>query len=63
MKLSTMIKTSKAVEIIIGILIVISIIAVMYGMYWLAKNLSYSFFYKDMVIETIKETVKQSSLK
>ncbi|MES0340714.1 MAG: hypothetical protein ABUK08_00200 [Candidatus Humimicrobiaceae bacterium] len=54
---------NKAIEIIIGIMIIVCIIAVMYGAYWLAKNVSYTFFYKDMVIETIQETVKQSSLK
>jgi len=33
-----------------------------YGTFWVAKNVSYYFFYEDLVIETIKEEVKQDSL-
>ena len=34
-----------------------------YGGYWLAKHVSYSIFYEDMVKETIRETVNANSLK
>ena len=33
-----------------------------YGCYWLAKTGSYSFFYEDMVIKTITQTVKPEYL-
>jgi len=45
---------------IIGILL---LICVVYGGYWVAKNVSYSLFYEEMVLETIKETVKPQYLK
>jgi len=35
---------------------------VIYGCYWIAKTVSYSIFYEDMIIETVKELVKQSAL-
>lgn len=35
---------------------------VVYGAYWVAKNVSYSIFYEDMVEKTIIETVKNSCL-
>ena len=34
----------------------------MYGCYWVAKTVSYSLFYADMVEETIQETVKPECL-
>ena len=37
--------------------------AVIYEVYRLAKTVSYSVFYEDMVIETIHETVKADYLK
>ncbi len=40
----------------------ILIIAFIYGMYWIAKTVSYSIFYEDMVIETIRDTVNQKYL-
>jgi uncharacterized membrane protein YccF (DUF307 family) len=39
------------------------IIGIIYGSYWVVKNLSYLFFYEDMVQETIKEMVKPEYLK
>ena len=35
----------------------------LYGFYWAAKKGSYTFFYEDMVIETIKETVTTECIK
>ena len=37
--------------------------ALMYGSYWIAKTLSYSFFYESMVQETIRELIKPEYLK
>jgi len=34
-----------------------------YGCYWVAKTVSYSVFYKNMVQQTITEMVKPESLK
>lgn len=46
--------------IIAGLVIVCGII---YGGYWLAKTVSYSLFYEDMVQKTITEMVKADALK
>jgi len=35
---------------------------VIYGMYWVAKNVSYFFFYEDLVQVTICEEVKRDFL-
>lgn len=45
----------------IAILVVVG--AIMYGCYWVAKTVSYTFFYESMVQETVREMVKQDSLK
>lgn len=34
-----------------------------YGMYWIAKTVSYSLFYEDMVKQTIEQMVKPEALK
>jgi len=34
-----------------------------YCSYWIAKNVSYWFFYEDMVKQTIEELVKPEALK
>jgi uncharacterized protein (DUF697 family) len=36
---------------------------IVYGCYWVAKTVSYSFFYEDMVIRTIHQQVKPEHLK
>jgi len=36
---------------------------IIYGCYWIAKTGSYSFFYEDMVIKTITQTVNPEALK
>ena len=35
---------------------------VIYGMYWVAKTLSYTIFYEDMVGDTVREMVKPEHL-
>ena len=35
---------------------------IIYGCYWLAKTGSYAFFYEDMVVKTITQTVKPEYL-
>lgn len=42
--------------------IIVSICLFVYGCYWVAKTTSYKIFYEDMVIETIRETVKPEYL-
>jgi len=34
-----------------------------YGVYWVAKTVSYKVFYEDMVLESIKQTVTKSCIK
>ncbi len=46
--------------VVIGAVVVCSVI---YGMYWIGKTVSYSFFYETMVKESITEMVKPSCLK
>jgi len=45
---------------IIGLIISL---AVLYGMYWVIKTVSYQIFYEDMVVDSIKETVIQECIK
>jgi len=45
-----------------GLAGLIAICAVVYGMYWIAKTVSYQIFYEDMVIEEIQEQVKSECL-
>lgn len=35
----------------------------LYGAFWLAKNISYTLFYNDMVKATVTEMVKREALK
>lgn len=37
--------------------------SLIYGSYWVAKTVSYSIFYEDMVQQTISEMVKAGVLK
>lgn len=37
--------------------------AIFYGLFWVTKTLSYQIFYKDMVMETVKDMVKPEALK
>jgi hypothetical protein len=49
-------------KIIIGVLVFCAIAGFIYGSYWVAKTVSYSFFYEDMVADTVREMVKPESL-
>jgi hypothetical protein len=42
---------------------IIAVIAFVAGMWWLAKHGSYWLWYEEMVINTIKDTVKPEFLK
>lgn len=49
---------------IFGILaIIVLVCGAIYGCYWVAKTVSYTIFYEDMVEQTIRETVKPEYLK
>lgn len=50
-------------NIIVSIIGVVVSLAFGYGCYYVAKNVSYSMFYEDMVIETINEEVQKKCLK
>lgn len=54
----------KILTSIIGYVFVACIvIGFIWGGYWLTKTLSYNWWYKDMVRQTITEMVKENSLK
>ena len=36
---------------------------VLYGAFWVAKNVSYALFYQEMVQQTVRDMVKDSALK
>ena len=38
-------------------------VAFIYGCYWVAKTMSYAFFYESMVQDTVRELVKPEYLK
>jgi len=46
-----------------GLLVVCVIATIIYGSSWAAKNLSYIWWYEDLVKQTVKELVKTDSLK
>jgi len=50
-------------DLLVGIVAVSLAVGLVYGGYWLTKTLSYSFFYEDMVQETVRELVKSDSLR
>lgn len=50
-------------EIVIMLAVIVNILAVILGCFWLAKTGSYSFFYEDMVIKTITQQIKPEYLK
>lgn len=43
--------------------ITLTALAVIYGMYWIFKTVSYELFYESMVKDTIREMVKPEYLK
>ena len=50
-------------QILFWSVVVIAICSFIYFMYWITKAGSYTFFYEDMVQDTIREMVKAGSLK
>jgi hypothetical protein len=50
-------------EIIYGLIGLAMSIGFIYGMYWIAKTISYQIFYEDMVQRTVTEMVKPEYLK
>ena len=46
-----------------GLMGLILALSILYGMYWLAKTVSYQVFYEDMVQETVQEMVKEEYLR
>jgi peptidoglycan biosynthesis protein MviN/MurJ (putative lipid II flippase) len=46
-----------------GLLTLLLILASFYGAYWIAKTVSYSIFYEEMVKSTITEMVKPEAMK
>lgn len=49
----------KALGFVTGVLIAAGLI---YGVYWVAKTVSYEIFYEDMVQDTVREMVKPEYL-
>lgn len=49
--------------IMFGLMGLILALSILYGMYWLAKTVSYQVFYEDMVQETVQEMVKEEYLR
>ena len=46
----------------LGLLTITAFILVTYMTYWISKNLSYTFFYEDLVRETVREMVHHTNL-
>ncbi len=49
-------------NIITFIVGLVAVAGFIYGSYWVAKTVSYSIFYEDMVKKTVKEMVKPEYL-
>jgi len=49
-------------DLVLGVFALTALIAVVYGSYYIAKNVSYSMFYEDLVLETISEKVQKKCL-
>lgn len=50
-------------NVIVSIFGIVLICALIYGCYWVAKTVSYSIFYEDMVQETVREMVNPEYLR
>ena len=53
---------SKLQKVLVVLSLIVVYALVIYGIYWVFKNVSYWFFYEDMVIETVKEMVRTGQL-
>lgn len=49
-------------EIILYVIVAVALTLISYGIYWASKQVIYSFFYKELVEQTIHETVKSECL-
>jgi len=47
----------------IVVLIIAGLSGLIYGSWWLKREINYNFMYKSMVQETVREMVKESALK
>lgn len=56
-------KLEKASLVGMIIAVIIAVVFFIYSCYWVAKTVSYSIFYEDMVQQTITEMVKPESLR
>lgn len=50
-------------NVLLGALSIAIFGSVMYGSYWVAKNISYVVFYESLVQETVREMVLTESLR
>ena len=49
---------------IAGFIAIIAVVGgLIYGVYWVAKTVSYTLFYESMVQSTVRDMVKKESLK
>jgi hypothetical protein len=44
-------------KILGGLVVAVLVVGMIYGSYWVTKNVSYWLFYEDMVVQTITEKV------
>lgn len=54
-------KNMKMIALIFAVIVLIG--GTIYGSYWIAKTVSYSFFYESMVEQTVREMVKPEYLR
>ena len=50
-------------DIMFGLIGLVLALSILYGLYWVAKTVSYEIFYEDMVQETVRELVKEEYLR
>ncbi|MEJ2043668.1 MAG: hypothetical protein P8X74_03775 [Reinekea sp.] len=53
---------TKIFGFLIGVVAALATGIIFYGCFWVAKNVSYSIFYQDMVKQTIHETIKNECI-
>jgi hypothetical protein len=49
--------------VVIAIFAIAGIVGLIYGGWWLKREINYNLMYKSMVQETVREMVKESALK
>jgi len=50
-------------KFLLYIVALVCVAAMVYGSYWVAKTVSYTIFYEDMVKDTVRQMVKDECLK